>query len=80
MIPCSVQTHFGAWLVTFRDNASLLLQADYDQAAFACHCGVITAPDDWDGSPSKLDSDWDNIDPTEITECPNEYRSVAQLN
>lgn len=47
MVPCSVESHHGAWLVTFDDGSTLLLQSDYDQAAFAVACGVIHAPAEW---------------------------------
>ena len=80
MVPCSVETHYGAWLVTFDNDASLLLQTDFDQAAFAVNCGVIQAPPDWDGFPSKLPPDvWASFDPSTITVCPNDYVNTARL-
>jgi hypothetical protein len=77
MVPCSVETHYGAWLVEFEDGASLLLQSDYDQAAFAVSCGALSAPADWDGSPSRLGSWWD-FDPSDIDQCPEDYRALAE--
>jgi hypothetical protein len=78
MIACSVETHFCAWLVTFDNGDTLLLQSDYDQAAFAVSCGAIEAPPDWDGLPSKLGEDWACFDPSTICCCPDEYLGVAQ--
>lgn len=37
-VACTVESHYSAWLVTFDDGATLLLQSDYDQAAFAVAC------------------------------------------
>jgi hypothetical protein len=76
-VPCSVDTHYGAWLVEFDGGASLLLQSDYDQAAFAVNCGALAAPADWDGSPSRLGPAWWDFDPSEIVECPDDYRELA---
>ena len=79
MVACTVETHYGAWLVRFDDGATLLLQSDFDQAAFAVHCGAIQAPPDWDGLPSKLPADvWGNFDPATITQCPDDYLDVAE--
>ena len=78
MVPCSVETHFSAWLVTFDDSSTLLLQSDYDQAAFAVHCGVVKAPADWDGLPSKLGEDWVSLDPSTICWCPDDYLDAAE--
>jgi hypothetical protein len=78
MVPCSVETHYGAWLVTFDDGASVLLQSDYDQAAFAVSCGAIDAPADWDGSPSRLSPSWWDFDPGDIDQCPDDYRELAE--
>jgi hypothetical protein len=78
MVSCAVETHFGAWLVTFDSGETLLLQSDYDQAAFAVACGAIQAPEGWDGLPSKLGEDWACVDPSTICCCPDDYRDVAQ--
>jgi hypothetical protein len=78
MVPCEVETHFGAWLVTFDGGETLLLQTDYDQAAFAVSCGAIQAPAEWDGLPSKLGKDWACFDPSTIDGCPDEYLDVAE--
>jgi len=79
MAACSVETHFSAWLVTFDTGETLLLQTDYDQAAFAVNCGAIDAPENWDGLPSKLGPDWDSFDPSTIGACPDDYRDMAKL-
>lgn len=78
MVACTVETHFTAWLVTFDNGASLLLQTDWDQAAFAVACGAIDAPPDWDGCPSKLGEAWADLDPSTIGECPDDYLDVAE--
>src|SRR5262249_36783349 len=67
---CSVEAYLSAWLVTFDDGSTLLLQSDYDQAAFAVACGAIQAPPDWDGLPSKLGEAWGDFDASSIVECP----------
>ncbi len=76
-VSCTVETHFCAWLVTFDDGATLLLQSDYDQAAFAVACGAIEAPNDWDGLPSRLGDAWASFDPSTIDACPDDYRDAA---
>jgi hypothetical protein len=63
--------------VEFDDGASVLLQSDYDQAAFAVSCGAIDAPSDWDGSPSRLGPAWWDFDPGDIDQCPDDYRELA---
>lgn len=78
MIPCTVESHYSAWLVTFDDGAALLLQTDYDQAAFAVACGIICAPPDWDGLPSNLGDAWIEADPSAIDWCPDDYRALAE--
>ena len=78
MVACSVESHYSAWLVTFDDGSTLLLQSDFDQAAFAVHCGAIKAPDGWDGLPSKLGQDWADFDPSTISYCPDDYLDLAQ--
>ena len=78
MVACSVETHFTAWLVTFDNGQTLLLQSDFDQAAFAVSCGAIKALEDWDGLPSKLGADWAAFDPSTIVACPDEYLDAAE--
>jgi hypothetical protein len=78
MVPCTVESHYCAWLVTFDDRSSLLLQSDYDQAAFAVNCGAIEAPADWDGQPSRLGSAWVDFDLDAITACPDDYLDLAR--
>jgi len=78
MVSCSVETHFGAWLVSFDDGSTLLLQSDYDQAAFAVSTGAIQAPEGWDGLPSKLGEEWVSFDPSTIDSCPDEYLDAAE--
>lgn len=78
MVACSVETHYGAWLVTFDSGATLLLQSDFDQAAFAVACGAIAAPPDWDGLPSRLGDAWLDCDPDGIAWCPDDYLALAE--
>ena len=78
MVSCSVETHYGAWLVSFDDGSSLLLQSDYDQAAFAVNCGAIPAPEDWDGTPSTLGRAWEDFSPEDIGWCPDDYLELAE--
>jgi hypothetical protein len=77
MIPCTVERHYGAWLVEFEGGASLLLQSDYDQAAFAVARVALAAPAGWDGLPSKLGPAWWNFDPSTIEHCPADYADLA---
>ena len=79
MVPCSVEEHFSAWLVTFDDASTILLQSDYDQAAFAVNCGAIDAPEDWSGCPSGLGEDWSGFDPSAIDACPDCYLELAEV-
>ena len=76
-VACSVERHYGVWLVEFEGGASLLLQSDYDQAAFAVAAGALPAPADWDGSPSRLGREWWDFEPSAIEQCPDEYRDLA---
>lgn len=77
MVPCTVESHYSAWLVTFDNTASLLLQSDYDQAAFAVACGAIAAAPDWDGTPSALGDAWAALEPSAIEWCPDDYLALA---
>ncbi len=43
---------------------SLFFQSDYDQASFACNCGLIETSD-----PELLEG----VDLEEITQCPDDY-------
>jgi hypothetical protein len=76
---CTVERHYGSWLVEFDGGASLLLQSDYDQVAFAVACGALAAPDGWDGSPSRVGPAWWDFEPSDIEQCPNEYRDLASV-
>jgi hypothetical protein len=78
MVNCTVESHYGTYIVTFEDGKTLLLQSDYDQAAFAVACGLVRAPDNWDGSPSDLGEAWENCEMTNITKCPGDYYNVVE--
>lgn len=78
MVPCTVQMHQGAMLVTFDDGRDLLLQADYEQADFCLACGLL----DQDlGSADRLGdlmAAFADCDPTGIEFCPEEYLEAAE--
>ena len=79
MIKCSVESHHSAYIVTIEENGkTVLLQTDSDQVAFAVSCGLITAPDGWDGSPDLLGKAWEDCNLEDITECPNSYYYVTR--
>ncbi len=80
MIKCTVISHYGAYLVEFKDGKTILLQNDFTKAEFAVHCGVITAPNGWDGDPDKLGEVWDNFDMEDIDKCPDIYYDVAEFD
>lgn len=50
-IPCQVERHHGALLVTFDDGSSILLQTEDDIHAFMTDCGV-----DPDSEPEYIDA------------------------
>lgn len=83
MTHCSVEEHCSAWLVAFYTGSrktTLLLQSDYDQAAFAAACGKIKAGRDWDGRPSTLPDpeEFYGLDVSSIEYCPLEYKDMAE--
>ena len=79
MIKCSVKSHYSAYIIEFEDGKSHLIQSDYDQASFAVNCGLITAPNDWDGCPDKLGKKWEDCDLEDIDECPEIYYDMADF-
>ena len=73
MIRCNVeQLRYGPIQVRFPDHPGkeLFFQTDWDQAAFACSCGLI--PTDNPSSPEFAAADL-----TDIEECLNDYLEVA---
>lgn len=44
LVDVKVEAHYGSYLVKFPERKTLLLQSDYDQASFACDCGLIKEP------------------------------------
>jgi len=79
MIKCSVEeNNMGHLTVTFENGKSIYLQSDYDRAAFAVQCGLVVAPDDWDGLPSNLPDEWWEVDFEDITECLEDYETIAE--
>lgn len=79
-VDCEVENHHGAWLVTFDDDSTILLQSDYDQASFAVNNGFIVAPKDWDGSPSNLGAAFYDFDCSEICYCLCEYMEQSEMS
>ena len=79
MIPCTVTRGPVGYLVEFEDGRTLLLQSDYDYVNFGVSCGVIPAPNNWDGRPSTLRNEWWEYDLEEITKCPEDYYDIAEL-
>ncbi len=83
MVPCEVDEHHSAWLVKFEDGCDILLQSDYDQAAFATSSAdyqgnpIITAPKDWDGTPSSLPG-WEDVSASDIAYCLSDYHDQAE--
>ena len=78
-IKCTVeQDKMGYLTVTFEDNTSIYLQTDYDRCQFGVDCGVIAAPDNWDGQPSNLPDEWWEKDFEGITECVEHYKAFAE--
>ena len=79
-VACDVEEHHSAWLVTFDDGCTLLLQSDYDQAAFAVSCGAVESTPGWDGSPSKLPDPqaFYDLDCSSITSCLEDYQAAAE--
>jgi hypothetical protein len=79
-VRCEVEYHHGAWLVAFQDGTDLLLQSDYDQAAFAVACGAVDAPRNWDGQPSTLPypQQFYDMDCSDIYACPDCYHDIAE--
>ena len=79
MTKCTIISHYGAYIVEFKDGKTILLQNDFDKASFAVSCGLIIAPDGWDGCPLKLGEAWENCDMEDIEKCPDDYYDVAEF-
>lgn len=70
MFPCCVKYHHSALLVSFVTNKELLIQADYDQLAFAQNCGFMP--------PNSTVKDLADYDLEEIEQCPECYEEIAE--
>ena len=80
MIGCTVtEDRMGHLVVDLEDGSDVYLQSDYDRAKFAVDCGLIKAPDNWDGSPDNLPENWHEADFTSITFCPDYYLDIAEF-
>jgi hypothetical protein len=80
MVPCRVEWHGPALLVTLDDGRDILLQSDWDQVAFCVNCGLFTSEqlEHYNGSPSDLGDAWVDCDPTLIEACPEEYAELEE--
>ena len=79
MVKCTVdENKMGHLTVVFSDNKSIYLQSDYDRSAFLVACGVVVAPDNWDGQPENLPSEWWEVDAEDVTECPDDYYEMRE--
>ncbi len=79
MIDCTVTSHYGAYIVTFEDGKTILLQDESDIAGFAVDTGLVKATEDWDGSIGSLGEAWDDVDMTDIEKCSEAYYDIASL-
>ena len=77
MVPCTVKSHYGAYIVTFEDGKTILLQDESDIASFAVDAGLIETTEAWDGSIGSLGEAWNDIDLTDIEKCPALYYDIA---
>ena len=77
MIPCTVTSHYGAYVVTFEDGKTILLQDESDIAGFAVDAGLVKATEDWDGSIGSLGEAWNDVDLTDIKKCLHIYYAIA---
>jgi len=78
-INCTVdEDRMGNLTVKFEDGTSIYIQSDWEKAEFGVDCGIIKAPDDWDGQPDKLPDEWWEKDFDSITECSDYYKNSAE--
>lgn len=76
MIKCEVsEDKIGPLTITFDSGRSIYLQTDYERAQFGVDCGLIKAPENWDGQPDNLPDRWWVEDFESITECPEHYQN-----
>lgn len=68
----------GHLTVTLKNGKSIYLQSDFSKASFAVDCGLVKAPDDWNGLPSNLPENWYEVDFESIKECLDEYYDIAE--
>ncbi len=78
MVACRVVSECCGYVISFRNGKSILLQSDINYVSFAVNCGLIPAPNDWDGDPSKLNVKYWEYCFTDIRKCPEEYMKLAE--
>ena len=79
MIKCTVEENrMGHLTISFENGKSIYLQSDIDIANFVVNCGMVKAPDDWDGLPTSLSDNWWETDFEDITECLEDYERMAE--
>ena len=79
MVKCTVESHHGAYIVTFSDGRDILLQDESDIASFAVDAGVVKPTEAWDGSIGSLGEAWDDVEMTDIEECSELYQDIASF-
>ena len=79
MIKCTIEENsMGHLTVSFENGKSIYLQGESDRGQFAVQHGLVKAPDDWDGCPTKLPDGWWDVDFEGITECMEDYERIAE--
>ena len=79
MINCTVEENrMGHLTVTFENGKSIYLQEEQRRAEFGVSCGLVKAPDNWDGQSSNLPDSWWEKDFESITKCPSYYILSAE--
>lgn len=73
MIKCRVNYQKVGVAIVFEDGKNISLQDDSEICSFGVSCGLIPAPENWDGDPSTLKVDYSEYDLEEIEECPEDY-------
>lgn len=84
MVPCRVENHHTAWLVSFpAKRLDCLLQSDWDQSVFLSRSldsrgkPLVATPRDWDGRPSTLPG-FGEVDESDIRYCPDDYLDLVE--
>ena len=79
LINCRVtEDKMGYLTVVFDNGKSIFLQEDSRRAEFGVACGIIEAPENWDGLSGHLIGNWWEKDFEAITQCPSYYILSAE--